>query len=698
MAALPLLACLLAPPAGTAPVESIPDLLEAMREGAPAAEPAFARLVSRADDWRDLRTQDRTIPAADALRELARGGGPFADRAAAALAARREAILADLRAKGVRWNLGWPSRLSRGGESPEAYRIRGGEPPDEPHPIVRLRLLETPDDPVFVLGAYGGQNLTAAHLADIAAVPNLTALTLSNPTGFADAWLEPLRAHPTLRDFELTRVPLTAAGCALLATLPKLEGVDLARCPVGDAGLRELAAAPALRTLDLDRTGVTDDGLRALADGLGEGRALNRISLAGNPGVTDAGLTVLPLSDLEALDLSGTGCGDASLEHARDRWAAPGEGTTSPFGTRIGLEDTAVTDAGLAALASVPKIWDLDLEGTAVTGRGLGTFAAAGRPLPHGLHLARTGFDDAGCTLVAAAPLDQMHGFLIDCAGCPVTSAGLARLGTLRELRSLIVGGPAVTDATLASLTGCPNLAYVVIQDGPATGTGFTPPGRFEAIESLTFWNDAATDEGVRVAAALPALRHLTADGGHLTDAVWEPLAGSRSLKEVRFYHLPVAGPGLAAFARRRGPRPLLRETESLPLWLALARVGWGHESLGGWRALRTDLTAAAGRQFLLTPRWAALWALCAVRREVPRRGPPAFELTLGDVGLTDDLLQSLPVLPIGELRLSEDPVTADGVIAFIARQPHLRRVYVWDCPAAAGDGPARIAAALAGR
>ena len=73
---------------------------------APGDADAFERLVDQADDWEDLKTQDQSIPAADALRTLAAGEGPFAKAAAEVLRDRRSAVLKDMARRGVEFRDG----------------------------------------------------------------------------------------------------------------------------------------------------------------------------------------------------------------------------------------------------------------------------------------------------------------------------------------------------------------------------------------------------------------------------------------------------------------------------------------------------------------------------------------------------------------------------------------------------------------
>lgn len=109
-------------------------------------------------------------------------------------------------------------------------------------------------------------------------------------------------------------------------------------------------------------------------------------------------------------------------------------------------------------------------------------------------------------------------------------------------------------------------------------------------------------------------------------------------------------------------------------------------------------MAIAAAPDVLADPFAAVLFAPLGVRRAVPRPPQTSFYLGLQEVGLTDELLRTLPTLRVGRLYLKGDPVTADAVVAFIECQPNVREVRANNCPAARGDGPARIAAALEGR
>ena len=658
----------------------------------PGDAAVYRRLAERADAWRNLRTQAESIPAAQALRTLADGAGPFAGPARAALDARREAILKDLRDRGVR-----RSRLGPRDGHPDdvnvRYRFEKPTPPGEPHALTRLQLLAPEGGPErrYVEQGFHAGDLTPAQLTQIAAVPGLRSLRFHRKEEPDAAWLEPLRGHPTLERVSFFATPIPPEGCAILATIPNLASVGLNGCRIGDAGRAALAKSKSLRSLGLSGAGITNAGLRDLA---ARGN-LTDVSLANDP-ITDEGFRALPLRGVESLNLAGTKCGDGALEHMVGRWAPPRGDGKFRDGARVDLTGTQVTDAGLAHLAAAPRVGELTLNFTAVTGAGFAAWAEAGRRLPDRLSLYQTRLDDAGCA--ALARCSSPRSLNLDCRRVPAGPVGIARLADIPGLFNLDVGGPAFTDDSLAALAGAASLYTLSVADSPATGTGVAALAGTTGVNTLRFDDCPVTEAGLRAIAGLPEVKDVTVSGGNLTDGMWAILAEAPPMDQARFSGMPVAGPGLAEFAAYPA-RPILPgRAERVPLWAALTRVGWGHESLGDPRTWPRDLLRFAGPRLLATPTRSVPLALARMPRVVEPLADPAFRLELTAAGMTDDLLRSLPPLPVDDWVLGDDPISADAVLDFIARQPAARRLRVRGCPAAEGDGPARIAAALAAR
>ncbi len=716
----------------------------ALTDGEPAAaDAAFRRLKARADDWRDVRTQDDSLPAARALRTVAQGGGPYAERAAEALRTRHAAVWAELERGGVRVE----RRFVVGGTyfDEDVLRLPGvtrrmtvdqPAPPGEPHPALRLRLLNWSGGN----GAAGSwpinlylsvdqrrAKLTDDHFEQLCSVPALRSLALSRLEGLPAAWRETLRAHPTLAGLSVERCGITAADCAAFASIPNLQRVDLFRNAVGDEGVRALAARPTLRSLDLRLTGVTDAGLKALA-GL---TVVDDIRLS-DAGVTDAGFAALPLRNIKLLSLNGTRCGDGALKHMIGRWANPADpadpaaaaaaaaaGAVSvPFsgpppvsedGVTILLGNTPVTDAGLAHLAAVPRVGWLSIGHTAVTGTGFDAWAAAGTPLPRRVEADGGAFDDAGCLALSRCPCPR--DLTLRLMDTRVTAAGVRRLRTMENLTDFNFGGPQMNDELLAAVAGFVDPDRMLIRHGTATGTGFGAFGG-KVPKVIWFQNGKLTDEGVRAIVSRPGLERLVAetlrDGTHagLTDAVWRPLATVPTLRRVDFEDAPVAGPGLANLAAHEGPREPDGGQDRVTLAEALLRFGWGGQETGGprdwaaalWERHGATLPAALCADLTAAPLATVPLRLATVPRLVDRPPGPVMEVALNDVGLTDELLRSLPRLPVKTWFLRQDPITEAAVMDFLRRQPDVTYLAVGQCPAERNGGQRRINDFLAAR
>ena len=614
-----------------------------------AALTATANALADPADWR------AAAAAADRLLTLAAGDGPNAAAAAAALADRGDRLHAVFKPYGIMTGREFSRHVGAYDDEivlrvelrREVYDDMDTDavplPPGSPHPMVLMRpaFFGRTEVTLSQVGVFT-LHMDAAQFGDLCRIPHLTSINLRAVPDLADDWLEPLRNHSTLRSFEIGEFSpsmgfinfpdrptrLTPAGCATLATIPNLAAVGVSDTPVGDDGLRALAANPALKSVRLVNAGVTDAGLAALA-----GRELSGVNFAGNP-ITDAGFTALDLREVWDVDLSETGCGDASLDYLRGRWrdarSTPGRRGPTP-GVVIDLSETGVTDAGLSTLAEVPKIDRLDLAGTSVTGAGFAAFADAGKKAGWTVYLADSNLDDAGCDWLSKSLNERRAD--IDCRNTPATETGFGRLAREAVRLDLTVGGPSITDAMIGRLAAVPSVRGLAVHDAPVTGAGFADvwaggvPKEFRMVHCRT------DDAGVAAMAGVPGVRSIWVVGGSVTDAAFLDLAFCDTLEDLWLREVPAGRPGLARLSEFRPAGP---------------------------RGLRVRLSA---------------------------------------VGLTDDVLESLPPMPgVASISFSEDPLTADAVVRFVENQPAGLSVDAFRCPAGEGDGPARIAAALAGR
>ena len=490
----------------------------------------------------------------------------------------------------------------------------------------------------------GVRPLTAAQFADICGIPGLYSLEIDEQPELADDWLDPLRSHPTLENFSAGRersiyfgfmapasgTALTAAGCAILATVPNLSSVSLPGSPIGDDGLHALAKSSELAWMDVTACGVTDAGLAAFAGREG----LRGAKLAGNA-ITDAGFVALELNDVWRLDLSDTECGDESLAFLRGRWRDSVPGRIAPPGVEVDLSGSRVTDAGLRHLAAAPRIGRLALARTAVTGDGFDADLRFGGRFGTRIELTGSALTDRGCARLADNVILGRN-LNLTCGDTTITSDGVARLATMSKLTELSIGGPNVTDAAVAPLAEAPALRRLRVQGSPLTGTAFADFQDFVQIRSLTLASCEITDDGVAAIADMPDLERLWIAGGRVTDGCLSDLKYCDTLTSLQLQDVPV-----------------------------------GSAKLGELADFRPGPTNRQGK----------------------------LRLTLNGVGLTDAILAGLPPLPhVRSVQFRNDPIGLGAVLDFIGDQPQLESVSVQSCPAATGDGPARIAAALAGR
>ena len=184
--------------------------------------------------------------------------------------------------------------------------------------------------------------ITDEGLRHLASLPRVSLLQLSG-TKITDAGLVHLTAMVNLQKVFLARTQVTGTGLTHLHGLPNLYGIDLSDCPITDEGWSALQAFKSLTYLSLAGVPITDEGC-------------GRIPFAG-PRLEDR-------SSYSLLDLSRTQITDACIPAL----------IRTKF-TRINLDNTALTDVGLMAIAAEPgELNDVSAKGTKITAHGVVDF------------------------------------------------------------------------------------------------------------------------------------------------------------------------------------------------------------------------------------------------------------------------------------------------------------------------------------
>jgi Leucine-rich repeat (LRR) protein len=168
--------------------------------------------------------------------------------------------------------------------------------------------------------------------------------------------------------------------------------------------------------------------------------------------------------------------GTVSIEPTGPNWlyALTGGRKTMLFEKAVGLskletlslEDTAVTDAGLAHLAALTNLTSVSLGNSRVTDLGLAHFNGLTK-------LAALRLND---TQVTDAGLAQLEGLTrlnrLELSNSRVTDAGLAHLAALTKLEILRLDGTHITDAGLANLKGLTGLRSLLVWKTEVTDSG----------------------------------------------------------------------------------------------------------------------------------------------------------------------------------------------------------------------------------
>jgi len=370
-----------------------------------------------------------------------------------------------------------------------------------------LDVRNSPDEPWRINDTRPPPAFTAARVAELAEVPHLEVLHLRRDTTeprFGDDVAAVLPAFPALRTVTgLTGI--TDAGAATLARMDRLERLMIGGPRLTDAGLERLSALPRLRDLDVrNRPPLTAASLHPFTlrprltrlhtmtqvEGEDVVEEIARIHtleylLVGIPRLGGNGRReLLPLARLPRLRVLQHG--DPSTdEEAEVLSHFPAlEYAVLRLGSDTGVRHLArirtlrnvqvsspvVTDAGLAALAELPRLETLGLSvGPCVTDATLDALATAPRLASFGYHpwasTGPSGFTEAGLRRFVAARGPRLEGLSLSQVGVgddfvafvAANAPNLRRLGlgsergitdrsvpalrTLPRLRELNVGG-----------------------------------------------------------------------------------------------------------------------------------------------------------------------------------------------------------------------------------------------------------------
>ncbi|XP_065442583.1 uncharacterized protein LOC101931465 isoform X6 [Chrysemys picta bellii] len=375
--------------------------------------------------------------------------------------------------------------------------------------------------------------------------------------------LRQLRAFQSLRHLSLVSCSLLTGtgggwladqGLSVVRHLQRLQHLNLSACvKLTDACLHFIKGLPHLSHLTLDQTKISDCGM---ADYLHSApSALSHLSL-NRTAITERTLCLLPqcAPGLVLLGLKQTEISDFSalqqLSHLHT----------------LHLDDTRVSQASLAALASHPALSTLTLSGVQSVDGDRALQLVSGLPLAQLSLPSRHTVTDSGlhflCRLEGLLELDltdfthitdeglrhlpQLHRLRrLSLCNTPVTDSGLQHLQGLQHLEELCLDRTAVSSAGVARcITQLPLLQVLGLASTPV-GDSVVRLGisHCQQLHKVNLSRTRVTDRGLRYLRQVP-IAQVNLDGSGVTAAgVASLLAACPSIVSIRASHLQALSP-----------------------------------------------------------------------------------------------------------------------------------------------------------
>lgn len=149
----------------------------------------------------------------------------------------------------------------------------------------------------------------------------------------------------------------------------------------------------------------------------------------------------------------------------------------------------------------------------------------------------------AGIRYLAACQSIEQLDFNPD---CPVSDAGLAYLGQLRNLRELTFHDREVTDAGIKSLQQLRRLEDLSIMESSMTDRGLGYLESLPSLKKLALQDAQISDEGMKSIGRCRKLEEVLLIGHAITDEGLRHLKGLKNAKEITICSRPVTNAGVA--------------------------------------------------------------------------------------------------------------------------------------------------------
>lgn len=339
-----------------------------------------------------------------------------------------------------------------------------------------------------------------AGMAMVGSLPHLVSLTIQQ-TDLKDDAFRQLRGHreletisvmdvdvgddalkslaglTNLKSLYFSRTRITSQGLDALRELSNLTFLSLQHCrQITDAGLASVSGLSKLKALDLADTQITDAGLKSLKPL----RNLELLNLNGTQ-VSAAGLRELELASLKQLELQSTAMDDGGMDILK---------RVSPDFNYLNLEGTAVSDAGMAAVAGLKELWYLNVSHTRITDAGLAPLE--GLEQLRTLHLSGCEIGGSGLKYLGEHEFSELK---LDHTA--MDDDGLKQLKRHR-FRSLGLQFTRITDKGLPVLKDLEQLDWLYLDGNSISDAGLAHLSVLQGLRGLSLAETGVTEEGLQ--------------------------------------------------------------------------------------------------------------------------------------------------------------------------------------------------------
>ena len=260
------------------------------------------------------------------------------------------------------------------------------------------------------------------------------------------------------------------------------------------------------------------------------------------------------------VDFRGTTVGDAALENLAGLRRV----------RSVLLNETAVTDAGMATVGKVTTLQNVDLRGCTISNAGLEplTVLSELKALRLSGESGVTSVDDDG--MVHVAKMKNLKALLLDFLW--ISEVGLEQLAGLDKLEELYLAKTLVGDDALAMMSQFPRLKKLRIsqcqfeneglahltkvttledldlsENNSINDSGMPHLSGLKKLKRLNLWRTFVGDAGVEKLAGLTAMEWLNLDNSQISDDCLKHLSGMSKLSFLHLGSTLVSDAGLPA-------------------------------------------------------------------------------------------------------------------------------------------------------